>query len=437
MKRLLLSVIVLLSVNITFAQFEKKIASSNEDIQNEKKKDNPKTWISRANLFQDIYDEPTKGIWAGMSQTEVNLILRDQKSIGNEIASIGGVDYTVIVYSDKKLYFDQNGALAFWVITKELAEKPLQTAYDAYNEAIKVDPKQGAGNKKIKEGLIRLSNQFKTEGSNSYSLEQYEEALKNFQLSLSSSSNPLVGQTDSIIIYYAGVAASLAKNYTVAEELFNQAIKIGYTHNGDTYVMLSEVLRENGKKEAALNTLQAALKNYPDNKQVLLSLIDFYLREGDDPKKVLPLIEQAKENQPDNANLYYAEGMLYEKISETSKDPQDMNKAIEAYKKAIEIAPEYFFGHYGLAVAYFNRAANYYNEANNTPPSKNDEYERLLKLADEQFELALPAMLKAYELNPNEKSVIQSLKDIYFRFRTKGKEYQENYDKFNNMLQSM
>ncbi|MDR1055280.1 MAG: tetratricopeptide repeat protein [Prevotellaceae bacterium] len=437
MKKLLLAVFILLSVNVAFAQFEKKIKSSDEDVQNEKKKTNPKTWISRAELFQNIFDEPVKSLWERMSQMEVNLVLRDQKVIGNEVDKIGEEDYTILIYPDKKLYFDAEGLLRAWVVTKKEVEDPLQTAYDAYMEAIKLEKDKGVGNKKINAGMIRLSNQYKSKATNSFNLEDFNAALKNFKQSLACTSNPVVGITDSLVIYYTGVTANVLKDNKTAEEYFNKAIQIGYTLNGEAYQRLAMLYGEEGKKEQQLATLEAALKKFPENSQIMLSLIDYYRFAGDDPKKVLPLIEQVKATEPNNAALFYAEGTLYEKIADDTKSEDDYNKAIECYKKAIEIDPNYFFGYYGLGALYFNRAAIYNNEAVETPVNQVEKYEQLLKLAEEQFELSLEPMLKAYELNPNEKVIVQSLKDIYFRFRTKKTEYQVEYDKFNNILLEM
>ena len=437
MKKLLLSLLILLSANVVFAQFEKKIKSSDEDIQNPKKKINTKTWITRAVLYQDIYDEPTKGIWAGISQAEVNLILREQKTIGNEVETVGGYDYAVVVYPDKKLYFDQEAVLAFWEISKPIVENPLNIAYDAYMEAIKLDV-AGKEKKKIKEGLDRLSKQYLTETSNDYSVEKYEKALTNIKRSLEISSNPVIGIIDTMAMYNAAMIAASAKDYKISEEYYKKAINLGYTNNGDTYYRLAyDVLAPQEKKEEQLKVLQEGLQKFPENTNIIFGLIDYYRFAGDDPAKVLPLLAQAKELDPNNAALYWAEGQLFQNIAETSNNDEDIQKATDNYNKSIELNPDYFNAYYGLGTMHYNRGAVLNNNANNVPVNQVDKYEALLKSSIEEFEKSLPYMLKAHELNPSEVVVVEVLKEIYYRLRNKGEEYEAQHKKFNDLLLEM
>ena len=50
---------------------------------------------------------------------------------------------------------------------------------------------------------------------------------------------------------------------------------------------------------------------------------------------------------------------------------------------------------------------------------------------------SLPYFEKALELNPNDKNTLTTLKELYFRLRTKNKVYQEKYDKTMEALNSL
>ena len=49
----------------------------------------------------------------------------------------------------------------------------------------------------------------------------------------------------------------------------------------------------------------------------------------------------------------------------------------------------------------------------------------------------IPYFEKALELNPNDKNTLTTLKELYFRLRTKNKVYQEKYDKTMEALNSL
>ena len=436
MKKLLLSVIILLSVNIVSAQFEKKIASSNKDIENPKKNTSTKTWLSRAELFQEIYNFHTKGLTIGLDRTFVAQSLKEQQSIGDEVATFDNVNYAVTVYPDKKLYFNQQGLLAFWELTID-EKDPLITAYEAYLEAIKYDKKGGQDNKKLTDDMTNLSIYMQIEASCAYSMDKFDEAYKKIKLSLEASSNPVVNTVDTAAIYNAAVIANLAKDTDAAIGYFKKAIELGFTVEGDAYLRLASVYGDKDNKVEQLKTLEEGMRNHSENTQIILGLIDYYRFSGEDPKKILPLIEKAKSADPDNPGLYYAEASLHEKIAEITKDPSDFNKAVECYKKSIEKNPNYVYGYYGLGAMYFNSGVNYNNEAIDVPVDDNERYNKLVKLVDEQFELALPLLLKAYELNPNERAIAEPLKDIYMRFRQSSPENQAGFEKFSKLLEEM
>ena len=91
---------------------------------------------------------------------------------------------------------------------------------------------------------------------------------------------------------------------------------------------------------------------------MLVELINYYLTAGES-EEALQYLNMAKEGDPGNKSYHFAEGTLYDKMG-------NEEKAVAAYEEAIEIDPTYFDAYYNLGVMYYNKAVEYFTEANNT-----------------------------------------------------------------------
>ncbi|MDR0737547.1 MAG: hypothetical protein LBF39_00575 [Prevotellaceae bacterium] len=403
-----------------------KVAKSDEEIQNPKKAVQAKTWISRAELFVEIWSEPVKNVMPGMSNRDVRLVLAAEKVKETVQEDIEGTPYEVDVYDNKKLYYDDKGMLAFWSAAYPV-EGTLFTALKAYEEAISLDGK-GSNSKKIKAGLEDLQIKFQTDAYAAYNLHNYRVALSNFEGSLACSGNPLIGKTDTIVIYYVGLIARAAGDNHKALEYFGKAIDLGYTQDGDLYAAQAEVLQILNDTLTSVQLLTDGLAKYPANQSIIIGLINTFLQRGDDPKKVLPYIEQAQQNDPDNSSLYYAQGVVYEQL-------EDFDNAVSAYKLSLEKDVDNFYSNYALGAFYFNKAVQVQNVAAMEPDDK--KYAEMVKDVDAYFDLSLPYLERAYELKDSEIAVLESLKSLYFRLREKSPEMQQKYEAFNAKLQEM
>jgi tetratricopeptide (TPR) repeat protein len=104
-------------------------------------------------------------------------------------------------------------------------------------------------------------------------------------------------------------------------------------------------------------------------------------------------------------------------------------KAIETYKKTMEVDPEFFNAYYNLGALYYNKGVQQIEVAKDVPANENARYEAELKKADQWFELALPYMEKCHSLQPDDKMVLESLKNLYYRLK--------NMDKYNEILEKI
>jgi tetratricopeptide (TPR) repeat protein len=425
MKKLLILVSLFLSVNVAFSQkYDKKIAASDKSIEDPKKGINPKTWISRGELFYEIAKAPAESLSAGMSEDTYNLIMSGQDvSATARKETVNETQYTVHIFEDKKVYID-NAQIKFWDILMYAAPDPMKKSYEAYMKAKNLDT-GGKNAKKLKEHFSQLAILSKTEAFNKFSLNKLPEAVELFGLTIDCSTE--AGEIDSLSIYYAGVIAVNAKNYPLAEKYLQKAIEIGYIEKGDAYSYLAEAMKELGKLDEARKILEKGLLSNPENQHIVISLINNYMSSGKNPKEIIPLIKQVQEKEPGNINLYIVEGDLYDKMD-------DMENAVKCYSKAIEVGPDDFFGYYKLGLLHYNTGAKYSKQA--VDEKDNNESDRLLEIANSELKKSLPFLEKAFELNPKEITTLQALREINFRFRMEDEKFEKNAEKYKKLLES-
>jgi tetratricopeptide (TPR) repeat protein len=427
MKKLLIAVLLLLNVNVASSQkFENKIAASDRDIAHAQKGANPKTWIKRGELFYDIANEPVSNLMAGMSENSYKIAIQGE-TVTETVETINGKKYKVHALPGKRAYL-ASGTLMFWDILKYEVPDPFRKSYEAYRRA-KILDRNGKNSKKIADGLNLLATLAKSEAFNKYYANKLAESVDLFKLSIDCSSDPLIRKIDSLGYYFVGVVASDIGKDTLAEIYLRKAISVGYTEKGNAYAYLGKTLANLERPNEAREFLEKGFKEYPDNQQLIFSLINVYMTSGRDPKDILPLIKKAQQAEPNNPGLYTVEGQLYEKTD-------DIEAALECFKRSVEIAPDYFYGYSALGLLHFNTGAKYTEQA--VVERNNDEYKHLLNLADEQLKLALPFLEKALELAKDDaalaRPVIQALRDINFRFRYENDTFKVNADKYSKLL---
>jgi len=107
-----------------------------------------------------------------------------------------------------------------------------------------------------------------------------------------------------------------------------------------------------------------------------------------------------------------------------------MDRAIESYKKAIELDDTNFNSYYNLGALYFNQGVNMANKALEIKDP--DEYSAAVAKADEKFRESLPWLEKAHELNPDDVSTMETLKMLYYRLKMMDK-HAEISEKLENL----
>ena len=304
---------------------------------------------------------------------------------------------------------------------KKLSADPLTEALNSYKKSMELDTK-GSDSKSVKIKFIQLTNDFTTQAVNAFQVEDYNKALLSFEQILEINNMPIVKSdnpdaVDTVIIFNAGLAAYNAENYEKAIKYYRDAAKYGY-NGAKTYSLIGAAYQLMNDTTAALQALQEGYGKYPDDNAILESMIQIYM-DLDKTDEALKNLEKAIAQDPTKPRYYFAQGALYEKLGQEQK-------AIDTYKKTMEIDPTFFNAYYNLGALYYNKGVQQVEVANAVPANEKAKYDAEVKKADEWFAQALPYMEKCNELQADDKMVLESLKNLYYRL--------QDMDKYNAVL---
>jgi tetratricopeptide (TPR) repeat protein len=351
---------------------------------------------AKSALAENQYDKAWESIQAAL--------LNDETKVMPETWFLKGKILQTMVSADPKY--------------KTIVDNPVVEIYDSYMKAIELDPKKKI-NKSIDLMAFTFSNLAVNTGVEAYKAGNSKKAFEMFEMSLKISEWPVFnGAVDTAIVFYTGIAAIKVENFDRAIELLNKCVTMNYA-GSDAYSYLRTAYMSKGDTANAFNTLQKAFEKFPNDLVVLVDMVNFYM-VNNRTTEALEYLNKAKEKDPTNVSFYFAEGTLYEKMN-------DKDKAITAYKKAIEVDSTYFNSYYNLGVVYYNEAKKIFDDANSI--TDNNLYNKEIEKGKDALRKALPFMEKANNVDPTDKSAMESMKTIYFRL--------EMMDKYKEMKQKL
>ena len=447
MKKILIALAVLLAVQVADAQVKtpeaakKALTSAEAASKDAKKAAKVATWLKLANAYMDAYNAPAGAAWLGATKTELQLIMSNEKPISVESVTLAGENYTKEVYADKEFYFNGNGQLVMINVTKPVVADALEGARVAYAKAYEVDLKKSKI-KDINAGLENIASKYLSEGMNKYTLGDYAGASELFEkCGIASGTEPLA-KFDTTGYYNAGFTAWLVKDYPRAKGLFEKCLANNYYYEGgEVFAKLADIYTNLDDKTASRDVLEQGFQKFPQSQSILIGLINYYLQSKKDTGRLFELIAAAKANEPNNASLYYVEGNIYNELRQAEEDEAKraelLGKAVAAYDECVKINPEYEFGYIGKGVMFYNVAIEYQDKGANE--MDNAKYEALVTKMENALLDALKPFEQAYNLSKDNSlrvNIAEYLKNIYYRFYSKGAEYEEGYKKYNEVVKS-
>ena len=436
MKRILIALAVLLSVQVADAQTKtpeaakKAVESAEAAAANPKKAAKLATWTKLASAYMDAYSAPAGAAWLGASKQELQILMGNQKPISTENVVVAGDQLVKEVYADKEFYYNVNGQLAIINVTKPVVEDVLAKAAEAYKKAGELDVK-GSKSKDIMAGLANVASKYIDDGMNCYQFGDLAKASQLFEKAVNVSAMAPLSKVDTTALYNAAYTAWAGKDYERAKNFFERCLAANYYYDGgEVFAKLGDVYTNLGDAKKGAETLEQGFVKFPQSQSILIGLINYYMTSGENTDRLFSLIDEAKKNEPNNASLYYVEGNIY-------KELKNIEKAVESYYKCAEINPEYEFGYIGAGILYYELAIELQEKASNEYDDK--KYNELVGQLEQALKNALDPFEKAYAVSKDDQlkvSVAEYLKNIYYRFYSNGPEYEAGYKKYDEVVKS-
>ncbi len=169
-------------------------------------------------------------------------------------------------------------------------------------------------------------------------------------------------------------------------------------------------------------TLQDAIARFPQESWFLQNLINYYIFSGQE-QAAIDYLAQAIEREPNVAQYHHIKGNLDE-------NQGNYEAALVDFDNALKLDPTLADAMAGKGRVYYNQAVKL-NEAA-AMISDNKEYKKALEEMNEVFRKALPFFEKAHEMAPEDRTYMQILKGLYYRFNMTA-EYDAISEKLNNL----
>ena len=433
MKKIFIALALLASVTFANAQNTKSenaakaaLESAQAAANNAKKATKVATWTKLASSYLDAYNAPMGNGWIGAQAQELQLVMGNQRPVSEENVVVNGTQYLKRSYNSADYYFNQNGQLAVIKVTKPIVDDALGKALDAYRNAYKNDPK-GSKTADIVKGMQTVSEKYIQEAYDAYNFGDFASASKLFEAAANAVAEAPSNKVDAESIYNAGFAAWAAQDYERSKTLFEKCMANNYYgEEGDTYAKLADVYDKLGEKESSKNTLEKGFAAYPSSQAILIGLINYYVTSGEDTDRLFTLLNNAKQNEPNNASLYYVEGNIYKELG-------NIDEAVASYRKCSQINPDYEYGYIGEGLLLYNQAYEIQEEAQ--AELDDAKYNVLV----EKFEVALKGCIepfeKALEITKDESlkpGIAEYLRNACYRFR-EDPAFNAKYEKYSAM----
>ncbi len=296
---------------------------------------------------------------------------------------------------------------------KSLDAEPLQKALESYKKAIEFDPKKDYY-EDIFAKLNWQRNNYYNSAVDSFNKKDYKEAMMNFENAANALSPANVA--DTVALFYAAACANLAGEKGKQKQYYIDLLK-GGAKSIIIYSSLADLYRLDKDSASALKVIRAGKKVYPDNLQMTLSESNVYIFFTDVPKALSTLTIAAQKDST-NYLVWNAIGINYQKIYEDTLQAQAIRndafpRSEVAYMKSIKLKPDFYDAQLNIASLYFNSAVPIVLKANGLPLEQKEAYDKMIAEANRYYKLALPYLIRADELEPNDMNSLNSLRQIY------------------------
>ncbi len=418
------------------------MAKSDTEVQDVKKGAKAATWVKRAQAYYAAIEAPTKGIFVTQPAALLGQSVGKPESQGTAQIRIGEVatfEYpwlTIYVVGDQ---------VAAWSQKKEVAPNLYEEAMASLKKACEIDAKAAS---KVKGELDKISNFYKQEGNVAYDAGDFKKAADAYRKAYAAMELPaFAAPADANLLYNAGYLLVVDGNtnpesFVEAEKVLRQAIEAGYSDDqGSVYYYLfhscyGQAMKAEGEQKSAL--LQAAkaaltegIEKYPTNENIISAFLGLYMSEPTvgDAAELIDMIKAAIERDPESVDMWSSLALAHYQM-------KNFDEAIVAGEKAASLAPDTFDSNYRQGIFWAAKGDAMGDEVNKKAYTRQSEYDADLAKVNDAYRSATPWLEKAYELQPDNRGVVETLKSIFFRLRDE-EGMMDKYTKYNEILKQM
>jgi tetratricopeptide (TPR) repeat protein len=294
----------------------------------------------------------------------------------------------------------------------------LINSYESYKKGIEMDTANKYGNISIEMKFPHLAGLLLKKGIDYLNDDQFKKSFLAFSggMGLELMERYPSEAIDTTFLYYSGIAAYQSELYDTSIYYFNKALEYNFKPKEgsqlDVYLRIKQAYIMMNDTLSTIETLKKAYKKFPNETKLLNEMVIYYI-ELDKEQEALNYLKEAQSKDKDNPSYYFMEGTIHESLDEREK-------AIEAYKNAIEMNPNYFDAYYNLGAMFYNKGVEMLKAANDIDSHK--EYEKAKNEADQEMAKAVPYLEKGLSVlnNVDEelKSKDEKLKDKYTTLST-------------------
>ncbi|MEJ5961789.1 tetratricopeptide repeat protein [Pedobacter immunditicola] len=201
---------------------------------------------------------------------------------------------------------------------------------------------------------------------------------------------------DTTLAINTGLSAKNIGDLAAAQDYFKRALQNG-AKNPTLFQSIATIYTSKFENDMAISTLERGMELNPNNSFLNNNYINLLI-DNEKYDKAIKAIEKTLPIESKNKLLYFLYGYLNQQHAKNST-------AELAYKKALELDANYFDALYQLGIAYID-------VANNALKSNDSTNTQTFNSNINRAELTL---LQANEINPNDRSTVQLLTEIYAR----------------------
>ncbi|MBR5275648.1 MAG: hypothetical protein IKU35_00750 [Bacteroidaceae bacterium] len=304
------------------------------------------------------------------------------------------------------------------------ADLMYNSAYDIFDYLIKCDELDKAPNAKgkvapkysmeIVQMMYENRNQLFNGGAYFYNAEKYDEAFKQFDMFIKTSTlEPLDTlpavkdvELNANAAYYAALCGMQTENYKNVLAHIDLAMnEPSFKENAMKYKAMSQA--QVGDTVAWIQTLKDGAKTFPGNPYFYQCLIAYYQLKNQ-PDQMTAFADEMIASDPENPLFFFVKGMVLQESGKTAE-------AVEWYKKTLAKDPNYEGALANLGICYTVLAQEYSQKSASTNIKDKAQIKKDKEIINGYFQEALPLYEKLRKLQPNKTELwITGLSNCYY-----------------------